>query len=121
MTGMGSLWHHAFTCHLSSMRPLCLRVPPSLATLLLLVSGCATSLATRQTARTLDPGHFSADAAGGAEVPLGTLAQVAAAGEQQSQKLLAAVASPTSYAVTDQDKQELVSAAVALPGGPPAG
>lgn len=86
---------------------------------LLLTSGCATSLATRQTARTLDPGHFSVDAAVGAEVPLGTLAQVTVAGEQQTQKLLAAVASRTPYAVTDQDKQDLIAAAVALLVNPP--
>jgi hypothetical protein len=41
------------------------------------------------------------------------------AGEQQTQKLLAAVASRTPYAVTDQDKQDLISAAVALLVNPP--
>ena len=86
---------------------------------LVFASGCATSLTTRQTARTLDPGHFSADAAVGVEVPLGTLAQVTVAGEQQTQKLLAAVTSRTPYAVTDQDKQDLIAAAVALLVNPP--
>ncbi|HEY8207359.1 MAG TPA: hypothetical protein VIG99_07760, partial [Myxococcaceae bacterium] len=86
---------------------------------LALASGCATSLTTRQTARTLDPGHFSADAAVGVEVPLGTLAQVTVVGVQQTEKLLDAVASKTPYAVTDQDKQDLISAAVVLLVNPP--
>jgi len=102
-----------------AMRPPRLRGHLPSAALVLLLSSCATSLATRQTARTLDPGHFSVDAAVGAEVPLGTLAQVAVAGEQQTQKLLAAVASQTPYAVTDQDKQDLISAGVALLLNPP--
>ena len=89
------------------------------AAMLLAASGCATSLSTRQTARTLDPGHFSADAAVGAGVPVGTIAQVAGVGTQQAGKLLDAVSTQTPYAVTDQDKQDLVSAAVALVVNPP--
>lgn len=93
--------------------------PFALAMALAFASGCATSLTTRQTARTLDPGHFSADAAVGVEVPLGSLAQVTVVGVQQTEKLLAAVASKTPYAVTDQDKQDLVSAGVVLLVNPP--
>lgn len=96
-----------------------MRSPAASLAALLLSSGCATSLATRQTARTLEPGHFSVDAAVGAEVPLGTIAQVAGVGTQQTQKLLNAVQSQTPYAVTDQDKQDLVAAAVALVVNPP--
>lgn len=95
------------------------RIAMLLAGVAALLSGCATSLATRQTARTLDPGHFSLDGAVGAEVPLGTIAAVTVAGEQQTQKLLAAVASQTPYAVSDQDKQDLISASVALLLNPP--
>lgn len=97
------------------MRPLLSAVLAAL----LLGPGCATSLATRQTARTLEPGHFSVDAAAGAGLPLGTIAQVVGVGGAQTRKLLDAVQSRTPYAVTDQDKQELISAAVALVVNPP--
>jgi len=87
--------------------------------MLALASGCATSLSTRQTARTLDLGHFSVDVAAGAELPVGTLVQVVTVGTQQSQKLIGAVTAQTPYTVTDQDKQDIISAAVALLVNPP--
>src|SRR5262245_41478832 len=93
--------------------------PTIAAAVLALASGCATSLSTRQTARTLDLGHFSVDMAAGAELPLGTISQTAAVGVQQSQKLLAAVRGQMPYTVTDQDKQDIISAAVALLVNPP--
>lgn len=92
---------------------------PLAAMLVLAASGCATSLSTRQAARTLDPGRFSADAAVGVGLPVGTIAQVGGVGVQQAQKLLAAVSAQTPYAVTEQDKQDLISAAVALLVNPP--
>jgi hypothetical protein len=80
---------------------------------------CATSLATRQTARPLEQGHFSVELGPGFFLPLGTVARVTELGADLTGRLLEAVRTQTPYQLTPEEQQDLLTAGVALAVLPP--
>ncbi len=87
--------------------------------LLALTSGCATTLSTMQTARTLEPGQVQVTGGMGVFLPVGNLIRVVDAGIDQGREARDAVDDNRPYALSEESQQQLLSAGVALLVAPP--
>lgn len=85
---------------------------------LLFTSGCATNLATLQTANTLDPGQVRAGLGGGIYLPVGTLRQAATRADTLAADLKGAETSGTVPSV--EERREVLTLAASLAVFPPA-
>ncbi|QDE90791.1 hypothetical protein BHS06_18490 [Myxococcus xanthus] len=94
-----------------------MRILPLL--LLALTPGCASTLSTQQTARTLAPGQVQVTGGMGAFVPVGALVRVVDAGIEQGEAARDAVVNDRPYTLSEEDQQELLTAGVALMVAPP--
>ncbi|MFP2911989.1 hypothetical protein ACLESD_44600 [Pyxidicoccus sp. 3LFB2] len=92
---------------------------PLLALGLALTPGCATTLSTMQTARTLDPGQVQVTGGLGVFVPVGNLIRVVDVGIDQGREARDAVDDGRPYALSEEDQQRLLTAGVALMVAPP--
>ncbi len=86
---------------------------------LALLSGCASTLSTQQTARTLAPGQVQVSGGAGFFVPVGTIVRVVDAGIEQGEAARDAVESDRPYSLSEEAQQELLTAGVALMVAPP--
>jgi len=87
--------------------------------LLALTSGCATTLSTMQTARTLEPGQVQVTGGMGIFLPVGNLIRVVDAGIDQGREARDAVDDNRPYALSEESQQQILSAGVALLVAPP--
>lgn len=84
-----------------------------------LTTGCATTLATHQTARAIEPGHVQATAGTGVYIPVGATLFAISEGVAQTTKIIEAAQSGAEYQLTDDDREKLITAAIALAVLPP--
>jgi hypothetical protein len=103
------------------LRPLPHLLTAALLPLLALLTsaGCASTLTTHQTARTLAPGKLRVSAATGLHVPGGTLLQVAAEAGALAQAARAAAEGGEPLALTPEQADRLLTAGVSLAVAPP--
>ena len=87
--------------------------------LMLLATGCASTLSTLQTARPLARGQVQASGGLGFFVPVGPLATVVQEGIAQGLAARRALDSPEPYHLAEADAQKLLSAGLALAVAPP--
>lgn len=86
-----------------------------LAALLVLATGCATTMSTMDTARTVKPGHVQFHAAYGFHLPVGTIAKgVIAGGEAVAESIECGQAQ-----ISPQQAERLYEAGVAMALNPP--
>lgn len=85
----------------------------------LVLSGCATALDMHQTAKPVEYKHVQVDAGAGLYVPLGGITQVIGVGITHAQKLADLIANKTEYTLSDQEKEDLITAGIALAVLPP--
>ncbi|MCP3138099.1 hypothetical protein [Pyxidicoccus xibeiensis] len=85
----------------------------------LLATGCATTLSTLQTARTLAPGQVQVSGGMGVFIPLGTLVEVVDLGIDQGEEARDAVDEGRPYSLSEEAQQRLLTAGVALMVAPP--
>jgi hypothetical protein len=84
-----------------------------------LLMRCATVLSSMQTAVPVEPGHVQVEGAYGFNVPLGpTVLAVTEAGKQ-TKAAIDAASSHQQYMLTEDDKQQLLTAGIALAAMPP--
>ncbi len=93
--------------------------PRVLIPLLVLGTGCATTLSTHQTAVPIAPGHVEATLATGFYVPVGATASAIAQGHEQVTEILVAAATGQEYQVSPDQQQRLLTAGIALAVMPP--
>ncbi|MFP2933998.1 hypothetical protein ACLESO_54515, partial [Pyxidicoccus sp. 3LG] len=91
----------------------------SVAALLALAPGCATTLSTMQTARTLAPGQVQVSGGMGVFIPVGTLVEVVDSGIDQGEEARDAVDEGRPYTLTEEAQERLLTAGVALMVAPP--
>ena len=84
-----------------------------------LISGCGTTLSTLQTAEVTDVGQVEVTAGGGAYVPLGSALTIVEQGVEQARAITEARARGETYTLSDQAREELFTAALALAVMPP--
>lgn len=96
------------------MRPI-FRVLP----LVLAAAGCAPTLSTLQSARTLEPGQVQVTGGLGFFIPAGPLLNVGEQGWRQGQVVARALQEGQPYALSEQDQQALLTAGIALAVAPP--
>ena len=92
---------------------------PALLSLVLLASGCATTLSTMQTAVPLERGQVQVSAGLGAYAPLGTILDTAQIGKDQAERILDVVANGEDYTLTQEDQRRLLGAGISLAVAPP--
>jgi hypothetical protein len=90
-----------------------------LALAIALAPGCATTLSTMQTARTLAPGQVQVTGGMGVFLPVGNLIRVVDTGIDQGEEARDAVDEGRPYALSEEDQQKLLTAGVALMVAPP--
>ncbi|WP_426752357.1 hypothetical protein [Myxococcus sp. Y35] len=86
---------------------------------LALLPGCASTLSTQQTARTLAPGQVQVTGGVGVFVPVGTLIKVVDAGIDEGEAARDAVEDDRPYTLSEEAQQRLLTAGVALMVAPP--
>ncbi len=86
---------------------------------LALAPGCATSLSTLQTARTLAPGQVQVTGGMGVFIPVGNIVRVVDTGIDQGEAARDAVEEDRPYTLSEEDQQKLLTAGVALMVAPP--
>ncbi|WP_163780593.1 hypothetical protein [Myxococcus vastator] len=94
-----------------------MRILPLL--LLALAPGCASTLSTQQTARTLAPGQVQVTGGAGFFLPVGTLVRVVDAGKREGEAARDAIENDRPYSLSEEAQQELLTAGVALMVAPP--
>lgn len=92
---------------------------PCLLLALALAPGCATTLSTMQTARTLAPGQVQVSGGMGLFLPLGNLVRVVDTGIDQGEEAKDAIDEDRPYALDEEAQQRLLTAGVALMVAPP--
>ncbi|WP_164013816.1 hypothetical protein [Pyxidicoccus trucidator] len=92
---------------------------PLLALGLALTPGCATTLSTMQTARTLEPGQVQVTGGMGVFLPVGNLIRVVDTGIEQGEEARDAVDDDRPYTLSEEAQQRLLTAGVALMVAPP--
>lgn len=85
----------------------------------LLGTGCASTLSTLQTARPVEPKHFELTTGFGFYAPVGTAISLIDQGVAQTGKLREAATRGELYEPTEQEKQDLLTAGIALAVLPP--
>lgn len=96
------------------------RSAPALLTLAAaLTTGCATTLSTLQTADVIDVGQVEVTGGAGVYVPLGPTLTIVEQGIQQTRAIADARARGETYTLSDQARDELFTAALALAVMPP--
>ena len=86
---------------------------------LALAPGCASTLSTQQTARTLAPGQVQVTGGAGFFIPVGSLVRVVDDGIHQGEAARDAVEDDRPYTLSEEAQQELLTAGVALMVAPP--
>ncbi|MDY7230991.1 hypothetical protein [Hyalangium rubrum] len=86
---------------------------------LLLGTGCASTLSTLQTAKPLEQGQFQVSLGAGYFVPVGQIATAAEIGIDQGKKINDAVQNDEPVELSEEDQRELFSAGIALAVAPP--
>jgi hypothetical protein len=84
------------------------------------LAGCSTTLSTLNTGRPVEVGKYRATGGVGLYLPLGPAARIVDTGIRQAQKIEEATRSGEPYALSDEDREALVTAGVALAVMPPA-
>jgi hypothetical protein len=92
---------------------------PLLALALALAPGCATTLSTMQTARTLAPGQVQVSGGMGVFLPVGNLIRVVDTGKDQGREARDAVEEGRPYTLSEEAQQKLLTAGVSLMVAPP--
>lgn len=87
---------------------------PSLALIAALSTGCATTLSTHQLAKTVDPGHVEATIGMGGYIPAGSSLSAVDQARVVAQGLIDAAANHTTYAVSEAEREKLITAGLAL-------
>jgi hypothetical protein len=90
-----------------------------LACVMLGLAGCATSLSSMQTAATVDPGHVQVTGGYGVYLPLGPAVMAVSEGVTQAAKATNAATSGKPYQLSENDKQQLLTAGIGLATMPP--
>jgi len=98
----------------------CLNAPCAVFLVGLLVSGCATTLSSFQTAKPVAPGHVEVSGGTGLYVPVGAVVHVIGIGVDQAKKAIEAASNQQQYTLTQADQQDLLTAGIALAVMPPA-
>ncbi|QSQ25862.1 hypothetical protein JY651_13435 [Pyxidicoccus parkwayensis] len=96
-----------------------MRLLPVLIPVLALAPGCATTLSTMQTARTLEPGQVQVTGGVGVFAPVGNLIRVVDTGIDQGEEARDAVDEDRPYELSEEAQQKLLTAGVALMVAPP--
>ncbi|GHG77106.1 hypothetical protein [Comamonas sp. JC664] len=86
---------------------------------LAMLTGCASTLSTQQTARTLAPGQVQVTGGVGAFVPVGTIVRVVEEGREQGREAWDAIVNDRPYALGEEAQQRILTAGVALMASPP--
>jgi hypothetical protein len=86
---------------------------PALA-LLLVSTGCATSLTTLQIARPVEPKHFQATFGGSIYAPLGSIGTVIGQAAKQAGNAKTAAETGAPYTLSPEDQQDLITAGIGL-------
>ncbi|MBZ4419845.1 hypothetical protein [Myxococcus sp. RHSTA-1-4] len=86
---------------------------------LVLGPGCATTLSTMQTARTLAPGQVQVTGGMGVYLPVGNLVRVVDTGIEQGEEARDAIEEDRPYTLDEEAQQRLLTAGVALMVAPP--
>lgn len=83
------------------------------------LSGCASTLSTLQTGKTLEPGHVRIAAGMGVYVPAGQVVSAVSEGVDLSKRMASAVSKNEAVPWTPEDEQKVITSAVALAVLPP--
>jgi hypothetical protein len=84
-----------------------------------LLMRCATTLSSMQTAVPVEPGHVQVEGAYGFNVPIGPTVIAITQGVKQTRNAIEAANSHQQYVLSDEDKQQLLTAGIALAVMPP--
>ncbi len=84
-----------------------------------LLSGCAGTLSSMQTAVPVEPRHVQVTGGYGVYLPLGPAADAVAQGVKQAEKATRAAVEGGNYELTEEDAQQILTAGIGLATMPP--
>ena len=82
-------------------------------------AGCASTLSSMQTAVPVEPRHVQVTGGYGLFLPLGPAADAVAQGVKQAEKAIDAAHSDENYQLSEEDAQQILTAAIGLATMPP--